>query len=81
MIGILNLINTMINSVYARKKELGMLQAIGMSGSADDKDAANGRALFYTFGTLALSLGIGSLAGYGLFFEDEGRRNVLHQVL
>ena len=30
-ISIMNLINTMINSVHVRKKELGMMQAIGMS--------------------------------------------------
>ena len=32
LIGILNLVNTMINSVYVRRRELGMLQAIGLSG-------------------------------------------------
>ena len=30
-ISIMNLINTMIKSVHVRKKELGMMQAIGMS--------------------------------------------------
>ena len=68
MIGILNLINTMINSVYARKKELGMLQAIGMSDRQMIR-MLQMEGLFYTFGTLALSLGIGSLAGYGLFLK------------
>ena len=62
MIGILNLINTMINSVYARKKELGMLQAIGMSDRQMIR-MLQMEGLFYTFGTLALSLGIGSLQG------------------
>ena len=33
LIGILNLVNTMINSVYVRRRELGVLQAIGMSKS------------------------------------------------
>lgn len=68
MIGILNLINTMINSVYARRKELGMLQAIGMSNRQMIR-MLQMEGLFYTFGTLALSLGIGSLAGYGLFLK------------
>ena len=27
----MNLVNTMINSVHVRRKELGMMQAIGMS--------------------------------------------------
>lgn len=68
MIGILNLINTMINSVYVRKKELGMLQAIGMSDRQTVR-MLQMEGLFYTLGTLALSLGIGSLAGYGLFLK------------
>ena len=30
-IGIMNLVNTMMNSIYTRRRELGMIQAIGMS--------------------------------------------------
>lgn len=63
LIGILNLINTMINSVHIRRREIGVLQAIGLS----DKQNINMlqlEGLFYTAGTLILSLGIGSIAGY-----------------
>lgn len=66
LIGILNLINTMINSVYVRRRELGMLQAIGMSGNQMLK-MLQMEGLFYTVGTVAMALGIGSLAGYGAF--------------
>ncbi|MCI8723814.1 MAG: FtsX-like permease family protein [Ruminococcus sp.] len=66
LIGILNLINTMINSVYVRRRELGMLQAIGMSGR-QTVNMLQMEGLFYTLGTLALSLGIGSLLGYAAF--------------
>ncbi|HIW84693.1 MAG TPA: ABC transporter permease [Candidatus Dorea gallistercoris] len=62
-IGILNLINTMINSVYVRQKELGMLQAIGLSGRQTG-NMLQKEGLFYTAGTLVLSLGSGSIAGY-----------------
>ncbi len=62
-IGILNLINTMINSVYVRRRELGMLQAIGLSGRQTG-NMLQKEGLFYTAGTLLLSLGIGSAAGY-----------------
>lgn len=68
MIGILNLINTMINSVYVRKKEIGMLQAIGMS-DRQTVQMLQMEGLFYTLGTLTLSLGIGSLVGYLLFLK------------
>lgn len=30
-IGIMNLVNTLINSIYVRRRELGILQAIGLS--------------------------------------------------
>lgn len=73
LIGILNLINTMINSVYVRRKELGMLQAIGMSGR-QTMYMLQLEGIFYTAGTLAVSLGIGSILGYGAFLwaKEEG---------
>ena len=70
LIGILNLINTMINSVYVRRRELGMLQAIGMSGNQMLK-MLQMEGLFYTVGTVAMALGIGSLAGMVLFFGQK----------
>lgn len=65
-ISIMNLINTMINSVHVRKKELGMMQAIGMSGRQLMK-MLQLEGIFYTVGTLIISIGVGSLAGYPLF--------------
>lgn len=66
VISVMNLINTMINSVHMRKKELGMMQAIGMS----DRQLMRMlqlEGLFYTLGTLLISVGLGSLAGYPVF--------------
>lgn len=65
-ISIVNLINTMINSVHVRKKELGMMQAIGMSDRQLMK-MLQLEGIFYTVGTLIISIGVGSLAGYPLF--------------
>lgn len=65
-ISIMNLINTMINSVHVRKKELGMMQAIGMSDRQLMK-MLQLEGIFYTIGTLIISIGVGSLAGYPLF--------------
>lgn len=65
-ISIMNLINTMINSVHVRKKELGMMQAIGMSDRQLMK-MLQLECIFYTVGTLIISIGVGSLAGYPLF--------------
>lgn len=65
-ISIMKLINTMINSVHVRKKELGMMQAIGMSDRQLMK-MLQLEGIFYTVGTLIISIGVGSLAGYPLF--------------
>lgn len=65
-ISIMNLINTMINSAHVRKKELGMMQAIGMSDRQLMK-MLQLEGIFYTVGTLIISIGVGSLAGYPLF--------------
>lgn len=66
VIGFVNLINTMITSIVTRKKELAILQAIGLSG----KQLVNmlaGEGLVFTAGTLLISLTLGNLAGYLLF--------------
>lgn len=73
LIGILNLVNTMINSVHVRKRELGMLQAIGMS-SGQTVNMLQLEGLFYTVGTLVLSLGIGSALGYAVFLWAKEER-------
>lgn len=66
IICIMNLINTMINSVNVRRKEFGMMQAIGMSDRQLQKMLFT-EGLFYTLGTLLVSIGAGSLLGYGAF--------------
>ena len=66
LVSILNLVNTMINSVYIRRRELGVLQAIGLSGRQTVR-MLQLEGLFYTAGTLLLSVGAGSIAGYGCF--------------
>lgn len=77
LIGILNLINTITNSVHVRKKELGMLQAIGMSGGQTVR-MLQMEGLVYTAGTLLLSVGVGSAAGYALFLwaKEQGFMSV-----
>jgi len=65
-VGVMNLINTMINSVYSRRRELGIMQAIGLS----DKQLLKMfqmEGMFYTVGTLVITLGLGNIAGYAMF--------------
>lgn len=63
---IMNMINTMIHSVHVRKKEIGMLQAVGMSDVQLLK-MLQLEGLFYTAGTLIVAVGGGSVAGYPVF--------------
>lgn len=66
VISVMNLINTMLNSVHVRKRELGMMQAIGMSDRQLMK-MLQLEGIIYTLCTLLMSVGVGSLAGYPVF--------------
>jgi len=63
---IMNMINTMVHNVHVRKKEIGILQAIGMSDAQFNK-MLQLEGLFYTIGTLIIAVGGGSLTGYPVF--------------
>jgi putative ABC transport system permease protein len=63
IIGYISLINTMITSILVRKKELGILQAIGLSDK-QLRQMIHREGMFFTFGTLALSLTVGNGLGY-----------------
>ena len=73
VIGFVNLINTMVTSIITRKKELGMLQAIGLSDSQLVK-MLQMEGLFYTFGSLGIILTLGNVIGYIAFliFKNSG---------
>ena len=62
----MNMINTIIHSVHVRKKEIGMLQAVGMSDFQLFK-MLQFEGLFYTVGTLVVAVGDGSVVGYPVF--------------
>lgn len=76
-IGIMNLINTMINSIYIRRHELGMIQVVGMSESQLIR-MLQMEGLIYTVGTLTVSLGIGLVSGYAVFLyaKSESMLNI-----
>lgn len=66
VISFMNLINTMIVSIVARRRELGILQAIGLS----DRQLVRMlllEGLFFSAGALVLALTLGSIGGYGVF--------------
>lgn len=66
VISFMNLINTMITSIITRKKELGILQALGLSNRQLVHMLA-GEGVIFTAGTLLISVTLGNLLGYLLF--------------
>ncbi len=60
--GILNLLNTLITNVLVRKRELGVLQAVGMSSRQVSKMLLM-EGLLYTFGAFFFSILFGTLFG------------------
>ena len=61
--GIINLLNTLITNILTRKRELGVLQAVGLSSKQLSKMLLI-EGLFYTLGVLLLSISCGTLIGY-----------------
>lgn len=66
LIGFINMANTMIISIITRRREFGMLQAIGMTNSQLNQMLQTEGFLF-TIGTVFVSMLIGVPIGYGLF--------------
>lgn len=77
VIGFMNLINTMITSIVTRKRELGVLQAIGLSNHQLSKMLA-GEGLVFTLVTLIAAFSLGNLLGYLVFLwaEENGFMSV-----
>lgn len=68
VIGFINLINTMITSIVTRKRELGILQALGLSDRQLVKLLAGEGAVFI-LGTLLLCVTLGNLLGYLVYLR------------
>ena len=66
MITFMNMANTMILNVITRKRELGVLQAVGMTNKQLNKMLKT-QSLLFTLGSVVISLVVGIPAGYGLF--------------
>lgn len=60
--GVINLLNTLITNILVRKRELGILQAVGMSNHQISKMLLT-EGLFYTLGVFILSISFGTLLG------------------
>lgn len=62
----MNMANTIITGVVTRKRELGVLQAVGMTNRQLNL-MLQLEGILFTAGTVAVSLAVGSPMGYALF--------------
>lgn len=67
IIGFMNMTNTMITSIITRRRELGILQAIGMTNRQLNR-MLQLEGMIFTIGTVLVATVIGSPIGY-LFFK------------
>ena len=66
LIAFMNMANTMIMSIITRKRELGVLQAIGMTNRQMNR-MLRSEGILFTLGSVGVSLVVGMPAGYALF--------------
>lgn len=66
LIAFMNMANTMIISIITRKRELGVMQALGMTNRQMNRMLRN-EGIFFTVGSIFVSLLVGMPAGYALF--------------
>lgn len=66
LIGFLNMANTIIISIITRKREFGILQAVGMT-NRQLNFMLQAEGLLFTAGTAMLALALGTPIGYGIF--------------
>ena len=67
LISFMNMANTMITGIITRKQEFGILQAVGMTNGQLRKMLQQ-EGLFFTLGTVIVSVVFGVPIGYGLFW-------------
>jgi putative ABC transport system permease protein len=66
LFGLINLINTTITNLLSRKREIGTLQAIGLSSRQLNRMLQT-EGLLYTAGTAAFTLTVGTAFGYAVY--------------
>lgn len=66
LIAFMNMANTMIISIITRKRELGVMQALGMTNGQMNRMLRN-EGLIFTAGSILVSLIVGMPAGYAFF--------------
>lgn len=66
LFGLINLVNTSVTNLLARGREIGTLQAVGLSGRQLNRMLQT-EGLLYTAGTAAFTLTVGTAFGYFVY--------------
>jgi len=80
LIGVINLFNTMITSIMSRKKELGMMQAVGLT-NAQLRMMLQIEGMYYSIISLIISIAGGVSLGY-LFYlaQKDGNEHIVYRL-
>ena len=66
LFGIINLINTSITNLLAQKREIGIMQAVGLSGKQLNRMLQT-EGVLYTAGTAIFTMTVGTAFGYAVY--------------
>lgn len=77
LFGLINLINTSVTNLLARGREIGILQAAGLSGRQLNRMLQT-EGLIYTVGTAVFTLTVGTAFGYAAYRILKGLGMSLH---
>lgn len=79
LFSVINLVNTLMTNLVSRQQEFGILQSIGLTGKQLAK-MLQIESLYYVLGTMAITLTLGTAAGYCLclLFDQVGLFGKLH---
>ena len=80
LIGVINLFNTMITSIMSRKKELGMMQALGLTNT-QLRVMLQIEGMYYSIISLIISIVGGTSLGY-LFYlaQKSGNEHIIYKL-
>ncbi|MBU3175225.1 ABC transporter permease [Clostridium estertheticum] len=80
LIGVINLVNTMITSIMSRKKELAMMQAVGLT-NAQLRAMLQIEGMYYSVISLIISITGGLSLGYLFYLANKnGNEHIIYRL-
>lgn len=80
LIGVINLVNTMITSIMSRKKELAMMQAVGLT-NVQLRAMLQIEGMYYSIISLIISTAFGVSLGYLFYLANkDGNEHIIYRL-